>query len=143
MKRQKEREQKMQEEVIDFFAFIIIRCKTGGTSLITFILQRAILGRFGAKFADPKRATERCKPEDRVLKSSEGHFRNGVLDVKHLLRPGPSRDTESSKHMGGKGGNKGGKKGKQKNHGKNKGGKKKSHQAHLTHRAFTVGNLAP
>ncbi|KAK9182265.1 hypothetical protein WN944_025408 [Citrus x changshan-huyou] len=102
MKRQKEREQKMQEE-------------------------RAILGRFGAKFAGPKRATERRKPEDRVLKSSEGHFRNGVLDVKHLLRPGPSRDTESSKHMGGKGGNKGGKKGKQKNHGKKKGGKKKRH----------------
>ncbi|KAH9683645.1 Axoneme-associated protein [Citrus sinensis] len=102
MKRQKEREQKMQEE-------------------------RGILGRFGAKFAGPKRATERRKPEDRVLKSSEGHFRNGVLDVKHLLRPGPSRDTESSKHMGGKGGNKGGKKGKQKNHGKKKGGKKKLH----------------
>ncbi|KAL9410233.1 hypothetical protein AB3S75_044072 [Citrus x aurantiifolia] len=102
MKRQKEREQKMQEE-------------------------RAILGRFGAKFAGPKRATERRKPEDRVLKSSEGHFRNGVLDVKHLLRPGPSRDTESSKYMGGKGGNKGGKKGKQKNRGKKKGGKKKLH----------------
>lgn len=102
MKRQKEREQKMQEE-------------------------RAILGRFGAKFAGPKRATERRKPEDMVLKSSEGHFRNGVLDVKRLLQPGPSRDTESRKHMGGKGGNKGGKKGKQKNHGKKKGGKKKRH----------------
>lgn len=62
-----------------------------------------------------------------MLKSSEGHFRNGVLDVKHLLRPGPSRDTESSKYMGGKGGNKGGKKGKQKNRGKKKGGKKKLH----------------
>lgn len=35
-------------------------------------------------------------PEDRVLKSSEGHFRNGVLDVKHLLHSGPSRNNESS-----------------------------------------------
>ncbi|KAJ4722095.1 hypothetical protein OWV82_005656 [Melia azedarach] len=98
MKRQKEREQKMQEE-------------------------RAILGRFGGKFAGTKRTTEKRKPEDRVLKSSEGHFRNGVLDVKHLLHPGPSRDhTDSVTHMISKGKKKG--KGK-KNRGKKKGGDKK------------------
>lgn len=62
-----------------------------------------------------------------MLKSSEGHFKNGVLDVKHLLRPEPSRDTESNTHMGGKDGNKGGKKGKGKKHGKKNGGKKKRH----------------
>ncbi|MCE0480930.1 hypothetical protein HAX54_038161, partial [Datura stramonium] len=31
--------------------------------------------------------TGRRRPEDRVLKSTEGHFRNGVLDVKELLKP--------------------------------------------------------
>ena len=59
-------------------------------------------------------------PEDRVLKSSEGHFRNGVLDVKHLLHSGPSRNEESSsssymskgKKKKGGGKNKQGKKGK-------------------------------
>ncbi|KAK4854813.1 hypothetical protein QYF36_001603 [Acer negundo] len=96
MKRQKEREQKMQQE-------------------------RAILGRFGGKIADPKRPTDKRRPEDRVLKSTEGRFRNGVLDVKHMLHPTSSRDTGADAHMGGKGKKKG--RGK-KNQG-NKGNKKK------------------
>ncbi|KAK1593064.1 hypothetical protein Q3G72_035322 [Acer saccharum] len=93
MKRQKEREQKMQQE-------------------------RAILGRFGGKIADPKRPTDKRRPEDRVLKSTEGRFRNGVLDVKHMLHPTSSRDTGADTHMGGKGKKKG--RGK-----KNQGNKKK------------------
>ncbi|GMY15990.1 methionine--tRNA ligase, cytoplasmic [Fagus crenata] len=69
MKKQKEREQKMLEE-------------------------RLILGRFGGKSGgSAKRSIGRRKPEDRVLKTSEGHFRNGVLDVKHLLHSAPSRES--------------------------------------------------
>lgn len=83
-------------------------------------LQRAILGRFGGKFAGTKRPTEKQRPEDRVLKSTEGRFRNGILDVKHLLHPTSSRDTSSHMPRAGKGGNKG--KGKN-NRGKKKGGK--------------------
>ncbi|XP_059277608.1 uncharacterized protein LOC132031684 [Lycium ferocissimum] len=63
MKKQKEREEKMQEENL-------------------------ILGRFGGSNASSSRkAAGRRRPEDRVLKSTEGHFRNGVLDVKELLKP--------------------------------------------------------
>ncbi|RVW12667.1 hypothetical protein CK203_114834 [Vitis vinifera] len=59
--------------------------------------ENLILGRFERKLGGgTKRAVERRMPEDRVLKSSEGHFRNGVLDVKHLLHSGPSRNNESS-----------------------------------------------
>ncbi|KAK3189074.1 hypothetical protein Dsin_028635 [Dipteronia sinensis] len=83
MKRQKEREQKMQQEI-----------------------------------ADPKKPTDKRRPEDRVLKSTEGRFRNGVLDVKHMLHPTSSRDTGADTHMGGKGKKKG--RGK-----KNQGNKKK------------------
>nr|POE95758.1 hypothetical protein CFP56_43436 [Quercus suber] len=74
MKKRKEREQKMLEE-------------------------RLILGQFGGKSSSSgKRSMGRRKPEDRVLKASEGHFRNGVLDVKHLLHsapaPAPSRGSD-------------------------------------------------
>ncbi|KAB2631672.1 hypothetical protein D8674_009191 [Pyrus ussuriensis x Pyrus communis] len=70
MKNQKKREQKLQE-------------------------QNMVLGRFGGNSSgSSKRSTERKRPENRGLKGSEGHFKNGVLDVKHLLRPtssaGPS-----------------------------------------------------
>ncbi|KAM4084063.1 hypothetical protein ACB094_08G103500 [Castanea mollissima] len=79
MKKQKEREQKMLEE-------------------------RLILGQFGGKSSSSdKRSMGKRKPEDRVLKASEGHFRNGVLDVKHLLHsapaPAPSRGTDSGTHL--------------------------------------------
>ncbi|XP_009629745.1 uncharacterized protein [Nicotiana tomentosiformis] len=63
MKKQKEREEKIQEENL-------------------------ILGRFGGNSGSSSRkAAGRRRPEDRVLKSTEGHFRNGVLDVKDLLKP--------------------------------------------------------
>ncbi|KAM6599153.1 hypothetical protein CsatA_018762 [Cannabis sativa] len=74
MKKQKEREQKMLQE-------------------------RLILGRFGGKRSDVKRR----RPDDRVLKSSQGVFRKGVLDVKHLLSHNPSRATEPSTQMFNKG----------------------------------------
>ncbi|MCD7449932.1 hypothetical protein HAX54_002457 [Datura stramonium] len=101
MKKQKEREEKMQEENL-------------------------ILGRFGGNNASSSRkAAGRRRPEDRVLKSTEGHFRNGVLDVKELLKPSAPKaaasfDVKQSFSSGkGKKKKKGGKKNKGK---KNKGG---------------------
>ncbi|XP_030505677.2 uncharacterized protein LOC115720655 [Cannabis sativa] len=84
MKKQKEREQKMLQE-------------------------RLILGRFGGSSSrnsgsGGKRSdVKRRRPEDRVLKSSQGVFRKGVLDVKHLLSHNPSRATEPSTQMFNKG----------------------------------------
>uniref|UniRef100_A0A5B6ZJY8 Axoneme-associated protein MST101(2) protein n=1 Tax=Davidia involucrata TaxID=16924 RepID=A0A5B6ZJY8_DAVIN len=100
MKKQKEREQKMLQESL-------------------------ILGRFGGKLGSgAKKVEEKRKLEDRVLKSGEGRFRNGVLDVKHLLEPAASRDTDNSTHAASKGKKK---KGGKKNHGKKKGGSRKRH----------------
>lgn len=86
-----------------------------------------ILGQFGGKSSSSgKRSMGRRKPEDRVLKASEGHFRNGVLDVKHLLHsapaPTPSRGSGSGTHLFSDGKKKG--KGKGKGKGKKNGGKK-------------------
>lgn len=67
---------------------------------------------------------DKRRPEDRVLKSTEGRFRNGVLDVKHLLHETPTRNSDPGTSMGGKGKKKG--KGK-KHRGKKKGGNKKRH----------------
>ncbi|WCJ21079.1 hypothetical protein M5689_003263 [Euphorbia peplus] len=78
MKKQKEREEKIDEE-------------------------NMILGRFGARFSSGssnKRSMERRKSEDRVLKSSVGHFKNGVLDVKHMLNGSSlSGGTDITHHM--------------------------------------------
>ncbi|KAF8099709.1 hypothetical protein N665_0238s0037 [Sinapis alba] len=121
MKKQKEREEKMLE-------------------------QNRIFGRFGGQFggaATKKPAEKKRKPEERVLKSTFGNFRDGVLDVKDLLRSGSSsrsndgdysygKNKNKSKGMGGElGGGRGGgggggdtkKKGKK---GKKGGGKRKS-----------------
>uniref|UniRef100_A0A0D9UYH0 Uncharacterized protein n=1 Tax=Leersia perrieri TaxID=77586 RepID=A0A0D9UYH0_9ORYZ len=63
---------------------------------------------------------QKIRPEDRVLRATQGHFKNGVLDVKHLLAaPKPSgRDAPEQKmRMGkkkGKGKQKGGKGGRRK-----------------------------
>ncbi|XP_059665429.1 uncharacterized protein LOC132311527 [Cornus florida] len=100
MKKQKEREQKNLHE-------------------------SSILGHFGGNFGGGnKKVADKRKAEDRVLKSTEGRFRNGVLDVKHLLKPVASSDTVKdtptvdkwNKRKGGK-----------KNQGKKKGGGKKRH----------------
>ncbi|KAK7340851.1 hypothetical protein VNO77_21566 [Canavalia gladiata] len=82
MKKQKEREQKMLQE-------------------------RLILGQFGGKFGNTsKRSTGKHKHENKGLKLSEGRFKNGILDVKHLLNSAPSRDCDNtistSKRKGGK-----------------------------------------
>ncbi|XP_028780784.1 uncharacterized protein LOC114737051 [Neltuma alba] len=80
MKKQKEREQKMLQE-------------------------RLILGQFGGKLGgSSKRSAGKRKPEERGLKSSEGRFKNGVLNVKHLLNPAQSKSqaTETHAPSGGK-----------------------------------------
>ncbi|OAY41025.1 uncharacterized protein LOC110622285 [Manihot esculenta] len=100
MKKQKEREEKMLQE-------------------------NMILGRFGGKLGGgAKRSVEKRKPENGVLRSSDGYFRNGVLDVKHMLNPAPSKNNDSGNHMVGKGKKK--ESGK-KNRGKKKGGGRKRH----------------
>ncbi|KAK9907838.1 hypothetical protein M0R45_000209 [Rubus argutus] len=105
MKKQKDREQKLLQE-------------------------NTILGRFGGKVGGgSKRSAEKRRPEDWVLKATEGHFKNGVLDVKHLLRPTPSRNRDAGAHVNFTGEKKGGGKNKGKKSGKNKGkkGGKKRH----------------
>ncbi|KAJ9553672.1 hypothetical protein OSB04_017717 [Centaurea solstitialis] len=120
MKKQKERDQKMLQE-------------------------NMILGQVGGKRGNrSKRPSESRRPEDRVLMSTAGHFRNGILDVKELLKPGSSsrdrgfssshgfgNDSNSLGFGGGgsssRGSGKGGKKkGGKKKQGK-KGGRRKGH----------------
>ncbi|KAK7369352.1 hypothetical protein VNO80_11389 [Phaseolus coccineus] len=103
MKKQKEREQKMLEE-------------------------RLIMGQFGGKLGGSStRSAGKHKSENKGLKLSEGHFRNGILNVKHLLNSAPPRDRETGTNMSntwkGKGGSNKGKGGNNK-HGKKGAGKK-------------------
>ncbi|KAL4563386.1 hypothetical protein LXL04_027427 [Taraxacum kok-saghyz] len=97
--------------------------------------ENMILGQAGGIRGNrSKRESESRKPEDRVLMSTAGRFRNGILDVKELLKTGgPSRDRGFSGSRGsggfglGDGGGGGGKKnmgGKKKG---KKGGRKKGH----------------
>ncbi|KAI7749404.1 hypothetical protein M8C21_001648 [Ambrosia artemisiifolia] len=107
--------------------------------------ENLLLGYVGGKRGNrSKRASASHKPEDRVLKSTAGNFRNGVLDVKDLLKSNTSSSDRggsrshgfgggSSNHgfgggdSGGHGFGKGGKKkGGKKKHGK-KGGRRKGH----------------
>ncbi|KAJ8480511.1 hypothetical protein OPV22_024238 [Ensete ventricosum] len=75
MKNQKRREQKKKEEEL-------------------------ILGRFALKSNSKAR---KPKPEGRRgLKASEGHFRKGVLNVKHLLAPTTSQSTSTFDNKKGK-----------------------------------------
>ncbi|CAL1381335.1 unnamed protein product [Linum trigynum] len=105
MKNQKEREQKLLQEEMALGRF---SGKRGG----------------GARTFGGKR-----KQESRVLRSTEGFFKNGVLDVKHLVKSGglsESRIPDSSmmdrerKQKNGGGGGK-------KKHGKKKGKGRKKH----------------
>ncbi|XP_014507279.1 uncharacterized protein LOC106766989 [Vigna radiata var. radiata] len=97
MKKQKEREHKMLQE-------------------------RLIMGKFGGKLGgSSKRSAVKHKPENKGLKLSEGHFRNGILNVKHLLNSAPPRDRETGTNMSNTWKGKGGKK----NHGSKKGVGKK------------------
>ncbi|XP_041994174.1 uncharacterized protein LOC121744643 [Salvia splendens] len=83
--------------------------------------ERAILGRFGAySSSSSKKVPERKLAEDRILKSMQGDFRKGVLNVGHLLKPSaPEASNDKGRHPTGKGKKK--KDGK-KSHGKRKGG---------------------
>jgi hypothetical protein len=54
----------------------------------------------------------KTRPEDRVLRATEGgHFKNGILNVKHLMGPPKSSNRDAPEPMMRKGGKKG--KGKQ------------------------------
>ncbi|CAH8389380.1 unnamed protein product [Eruca vesicaria subsp. sativa] len=81
MKKQKDREDKMLE-------------------------QNMILGQFGGT-SRKKPAEKKTKPEERVLKSTFGNFRGGVLDVKDLLRPGSYSRTNGGDNKYGKNKSKG------------------------------------
>ncbi|KAI3870220.1 hypothetical protein MKW92_002095 [Papaver armeniacum] len=66
MKKQKERQQKTLQEVVeDFYCF------------------------------SSNRAPGKRKAEDCVLRSTDGYFKNGVLNVKHLLHNNSSRSMEN------------------------------------------------
>ncbi|XLT04854.1 hypothetical protein HN51_043603, partial [Arachis hypogaea] len=87
LKKQKEREQKMLQE-------------------------RLILGQFGGKHSgsrSSKKSAGKHKAEDRGLRSSEGHFRNGILDVRHLLNSAPSTSRDHDTGMSSKWNKRGGK----------------------------------
>ncbi|XP_057786192.1 uncharacterized protein LOC131003662 [Salvia miltiorrhiza] len=85
--------------------------------------ERAILGRFGAySSSSSKKVAERRPAEDRILKSIQGNFRKGVLNVGHLLQPSaPEASNDKGRHPTGKGKKKKKDNGK-KSHGKRKGG---------------------
>ncbi|CAO2175150.1 unnamed protein product [Urochloa humidicola] len=79
------------------------------------IEEEKLLGIFRKR--DKNSKPLKTRPEDRVLRATEGHFKNGILDVKHLLsKPKPStRDAPEPKMR----------KGKHKGKGKQKGGRRK------------------
>jgi len=81
------------------------------------IEEEKLLGIFRKR--DKNSKVQKTRPEDRVLRATEGHFKNGILDVKHLLSaPKPSgRDAPEPKMR----------KGKHKGKGKQKGGRRKRH----------------
>eukprot|EP00268_Persea_americana_P030795 TRINITY_DN29840_c0_g1_i1.p1 TRINITY_DN29840_c0_g1~~TRINITY_DN29840_c0_g1_i1.p1 ORF type:complete len:217 (-),score=53.40 TRINITY_DN29840_c0_g1_i1:429-1079(-) len=89
MKKQKEREEKMLQEGL-------------------------ILGKYGTH-GNTKKRLEKRKADDQILKASEGHFKNGILNVKHLLGGASSSRKEDNAHKVSKGKKKGkGRKGKKK-----------------------------
>ncbi|CAO2181445.1 unnamed protein product [Urochloa humidicola] len=79
------------------------------------IEEEKLLGIFRKR--DKNSKPLKTRPEDRVLRATEGHFKNGILDVKHLLsKPKPStRDAPEPKMR----------KGKHKGKGKQKGSRRK------------------
>jgi hypothetical protein len=86
-------------------------------------IQERLLGIFRKREKSNK--FDKTRPEDRVLKATEGRFKNGILDVKHLMgapKPSSSFRDEPEREMRGKG-KKGGK-GKGKGKGRQKGGRR-------------------
>ena len=81
-----------------------------------------ILGQFGGKLGGiSKRSAEKQKPRDRGLKSSEGRYKNGVLDVRHLLNSAVAGNHDSGNQIS----SRGKKKGSKTKQGKKSGGKKR------------------
>lgn len=74
-----------------------------------------ILGKYGTHGNSNKRVEKR-KADDPVLRASEGHFKNGILNVKHLLGGSSSSRKDDNTHKVSKGKKKKGKgrKGKKK-----------------------------
>lgn len=72
-----------------------------------------------------KKAVQRRRQEDRVLKSSVGDFRNGVLNVRNILQQ--SAPQAAAEERGRPPKSRGKKKGAKKGNGKKKGGGKKRH----------------
>ncbi|KAG5396536.1 hypothetical protein BRARA_E01096 [Brassica rapa] len=68
--------------------------------------QNVIFGQFGGTSRKKPAADKKRKPEERVLKSTFGNFRGGVLDVKDLLRSGGSSRTNDRDNNYGKDKNK-------------------------------------
>ncbi|KAI3883739.1 hypothetical protein MKX03_036232 [Papaver bracteatum] len=70
----------------------------GFSSLSTLDLKLLdmVLGHFGGnKSSSSNRAPGKRKAEDSVLRSTDGYFKNGVLNVKHLLHNNSSRSLEN------------------------------------------------
>ncbi|CAL4952469.1 unnamed protein product [Urochloa decumbens] len=118
LKNQKKRELKKMEEVfyclsVALFIACYLGCKQGVN--LENSMQEKLLGIFRKR--DKNSKVQKTRPEDRVLRATEGHFKNGILDVKHLLsKPKPStRDAPEPKMR----------KGKHKGKGKQKGGRSK------------------
>ncbi|KAI3900129.1 hypothetical protein MKW92_031188 [Papaver armeniacum] len=68
----------------------------GFSSLSTLDLKiwfLVVLG--GDKSSSSNRAPGKRKAEDSVLRSTDGYFKNGVLNVKHLLHNNSSRSMEN------------------------------------------------
>ncbi|WZY92579.1 hypothetical protein YC2023_064908 [Brassica napus] len=92
MKKQKEREEKTFEQVKFLDNLTLGRSQVSlllPATVCLCVVQNMIFGQFGDT-SRKKPAEKERKPEERVLKSTFGNFRGGVLDVKDLLRSGGS-----------------------------------------------------
>ncbi|PKA49216.1 hypothetical protein AXF42_Ash010901 [Apostasia shenzhenica] len=79
--------------------------------------EEKLLGIFTRHRSESSQAEKR-RPEDRVLKATEGHFSHGVLNVKHLLNHRPVAKVAEGAAKLKKGKSKGKKKGKKGKRGK-------------------------
>lgn len=114
LKNQKKREQKKIEEVCYCLSATLFYNLFLGHKGVTHenYMQEKLIGIFRKR--DKNSKSQKTRPEDRVLRATAGHFKNGILDVKHLLGPSkpsgrdiPEPKMRKSKHKG-KGKQKGG-----------------------------------
>ncbi|XP_020090418.1 uncharacterized protein LOC109711678 [Ananas comosus] len=83
------------------------------------IEEDKLLGRFSKRAAAASSKQQKIRTENKVLRATEGHFRKGILDVKHLLAPKPPKSSEGPPKKMRKGNKQ--KKGKGKKKGRRKG----------------------